>query len=315
MAKKKIADVANAAVDAFVNKMVPTIVPASQYTNYAKAKKFIEENKAAFDCIQQHLDNDTNVSVKQRFVSAFDECADAMLLCPVIIAASTKNKSIVFRDEDDMFATTTYKWWSRNKISDNQMLGELLEQTGAAGHIKFLLDIGHCDIISYCSGVIVGMDTNARKNRNGKLMEQYCADIIEACGYSKTENIKNAMKTPMSYIGQVSKKTLQQYGVHVDIADDKRFDFAAFTDKSIVLMESNFYANSGSKLDTICREYSEYGNIGTSDDGRSVKFLWCTDGAGWEKNKASLGHAYAVLGADIMCTLKTLPSTLKKRAK
>lgn len=84
---------------------------------------------------------------------------------------------------------------------------------------------------------------------------------------------------------------------------------------AVVLMESNFYANSGSKLDTICREYSEYADIGTSDDGRSVKFLWCTDGAEWEKNKASLGHAYVVLGADIMCTLKTLSSTLKKHAE
>ena len=126
--------------------------------------EFVEENKVAFDCLQKHLDDDTNIAIKQRFVSAFDECPDTLQIFPIIIAASIKNKSIVFRDEDDMFATSTYKWRSRNKVSDNQMLGELLEQTGATGHIGFLLDIGHCDVISYYSGVIIGMDTNARRN-------------------------------------------------------------------------------------------------------------------------------------------------------
>ena len=308
--KKPKGSNSNNGFDQFKGSMIPTIVRPDQYTNYERAREYVEEHDAGLSCLQRHI-SDTSVPLRERFLAAFDESKDAVKVFPTLIAASCTKKSIEFAD--DRLVVRTYKWYETNKHSDNEALVDLLESTGALSAIDYNINTLGGSIKAFCHALIIGMDTNARKNRNGKLMEMCCDGTIKACGYTKVFSLDEAMRTPMTYMAQVSKKRLKKQGVTVNISDNKKVDFAVFSKDAIVLMESNFYSGGGSKLDTICREYTAYKSIGTSADGRDVRFLWCTDGAGWEKHKPSLAHAYAVLGSSIMCTLGTLDATLKAR--
>ena len=58
-------------------------------------------------------------------------------------------------------------------------------------------------IVDYCFGIEVGMDTNARKNRIGQLMESIVENIIQ----------KFSEKNDLEFIYQATQKKLKKNGI------------------------------------------------------------------------------------------------------
>ena len=56
------------------------------------------------------------------------------------------------------------------------------------------------------------------------------------------------------------------------------------------LIEVNFYSGGGSKLNEVARAYSELSPKINAVDG--FKFVWITDGIGWESAKNKLEEAF-----------------------
>lgn len=79
------------------------------------------------------------------------------------------------------------------------------------------------NLYDYVFGIEVGLDTNARKNRGGKVMEALIANKFRA------ENLNFSEQT----------KT-QDLGVYLG-SDVKKFDFVIKTNTQIYLIETNFY--------------------------------------------------------------------------
>ena len=73
--------------DQFKGSMIPTIVRPDQYTNYERAREYVEEHNAGLSCLQRHI-LDTSVPLRERFLAAFDESKDAVAVFPTLIAAS-----------------------------------------------------------------------------------------------------------------------------------------------------------------------------------------------------------------------------------
>ncbi|MEA2015316.1 MAG: type II restriction endonuclease [Actinomycetota bacterium] len=153
---------------------------------------------------------------------------------------------------------------------------------------KFFIDSGLRDIfknrriknlVDYCYGVEVGLDTNARKNRTGKLMEK----IVE-------KYLKNfTSKFKLEYLCQATKAKIENnfnYSIKVD-KYDREFDFSLMDkDKNkIYLIEVNYYGGGGSKLKATAGEYIELNNILKR---QNIEFIWITDGNGWKKSKNPL---------------------------
>lgn len=145
------------------------------------------------------------------------------------------------------------------------------------------------NLYDYVLGVECGLNSNARKNRGGHLMEDLVEKFIQKAGFKKCETyfkemylqeIENKWKLDMSFISNKNQAT-------------KRFDFVVKTDNCIYGIETNFYASNGSKLNETARSYKMIAEESKNIVG--FKFVWFTDGTGWYSAKNNLKETFDVL--------------------
>ena len=165
-------------------------------------------------------------------------------------------------------------------------------------YVKFMRKIGLFDLLQnhlihniydYVLGVEVGLDSNGRKNRGGHLMEDLVESYIIKAGYKKDVNYFKEI-----YLSEVEQKwDLDLSALSGNNTSTKRFDFVIKTDKQVYIIESNFYASNGSKLNETARSYKMLAEESKLVDG--VTFIWITDGQGWNKAKRNLEETFNVL--------------------
>ena len=117
------------------------------------------------------------------------------------------------------------------------------------GVIEFIEDTGLKEVfknkqitnlVDYVFGVETGLDTNARKNRGGDIMEKTVARIFSKNAISYKEQVSSTDYDELSVLG----------------VDLKRFDFVIETKTKTYFIEVNFYSSNGSKLNEVARSYS-----------------------------------------------------------
>lgn len=153
----------------------------------------------------------------------------------------------------------------------------------AEGVIKFIHETGLDEIfksrkiknlVDYVFGIETGLDTNARKNRSGHIMENSVASIFSSCNIKYRQEVYSSDFPELSVLGE----------------DEKRFDFVIETDDKTYLIEVNFYSGGGSKLNETARAYTELApKINTLNN---FEFVWITDGQGWLSAKNKLEKAF-----------------------
>ena len=130
------------------------------------------------------------------------------------------------------------------------------------------------NLVDYVFGVETGLDSNARKNRSGHLMEGQVAAILDNAGITYQQEVYSTDYPELSVLGE----------------DKKRFDFVVETKYCKYLMEVNFYSGGGSKLNEVARAYSELSPKINAVDG--FEFVWITDGIGWKSARNKLEEAF-----------------------
>lgn len=154
------------------------------------------------------------------------------------------------------------------------------------------------DLIDYVLGVEVGLDTNARKNRGGHLMENLVEKFIIEAGFVKGETYFKELKIkPLEKLTGLSLDSLSNSGKTV-----KRFDFVIIQNGITYAIETNFYNSSGSKLNETARSYKTLAL--ESKDIPNFKFVWITDGLGWVDARHNLEETFDVL--DTIYNIKEL---------
>lgn len=142
------------------------------------------------------------------------------------------------------------------------------------------------NLYDYVLGVECGLNSNARKNRGGHLMEDAVEKFIQKAGFKKGEtyfkemylqDIEEKWKLDMSFISNQNQAT-------------KRFDFVIKTDKCIYGIETNFYASGGSKLNETARSYKMIAEEAEKVVG--FEFVWFTDGMGWISARNNLKETF-----------------------
>ena len=145
------------------------------------------------------------------------------------------------------------------------------------------------DLIDYVLGVEVGLDTNARKNRGGHLMENLVEKFIIEAGFVKGKTYFKELKIkPLEKLTGLSLDSLSNSGKTV-----KRFDFVIIQNGITYAIETNFYNSSGSKLNETARSYKTLAL--ESKDIPNFKFVWITDGLGWVDARHNLEETFDVL--------------------
>ena len=198
--------------------------------------------------------------------------------------------------------------WNRDKSAFDVM--DILIAVRSEGKKKFLNSLGNCivldslfesidgvmefldntgltdifqsrkinDLVDYVFGIETGLDTNARKNRSGHVMENMVARIFDKNGISYRQEVYSSEWPDIT-------KVLGD--------DEKRFDFVIESSTKIYLMEVNFYSGGGSKLNEVARSYSDIAPKINSIPG--FEFVWITDGIGWKSAKNKLQEAYSII--------------------
>lgn len=163
------------------------------------------------------------------------------------------------------------------------------------------------DLIDYVLGVEVGLDTNARKNRGGHLMENLVEKFIIEAGFVKGKTYFKELKIkPLEKLTGLSLDSLSNSGKTV-----KRFDFVIIQNGITYAIETNFYNSSGSKLNETARSYKTLAL--ESKDIPNFKFVWITDGLGWVDARHNLEETFDVL--DTIYNIKELEDGILENFK
>ena len=172
-----------------------------------------------------------------------------------------------------------------NSLGECVVLDSLFESVD--GVMEFLNDTGLAEVfqlqkitnlVDYVFGVETGLDSNARKNRSGHVMENVVAEIFENNGIDYRTEVYSSEWAEMT-------KALGD--------DEKRFDFVIKTPQKNYLIEVNFYSGGGSKLNEVARAYSDIAPKINAVDG--FEFVWITDGIGWNSAKNKLQEAFNII--------------------
>ena len=186
----------------------------------------------------------------------------------ILIAVRSEGRKVVLNSLGNCVVLDSYF------TSVNGVL-EYLDETGLA---EVFQSKKINDLVDYVFGIETGLDTNARKNRSGHVMENMVAKIFKDNGISFRQEVYSREWPAISRV----------------LGDDeKRFDFVVKTPKKTYLIEVNFYSGGGSKLNEVARSYSDIAPKINSVSG--FEFVWITDGVGWQSAKNKLQEAYNII--------------------
>lgn len=249
----------------FMSQLQETNQTLDFFCDFDKISRNVEDIKLSL-CILNSLIGSTDMrkSVERiwnRDKSAFD-------VMDILIAVRSEGKKKIL-----------------NSLGNCIVLDSLFESID--GVMEFLDNTGLTDIfqsrkindlVDYVFGIETGLDTNARKNRSGHVMENMVARIFDKNGISYRQEVYSSEWPDIT-------KVLGD--------DEKRFDFVIETSTKIYLMEVNFYSGGGSKLNEVARSYSDIAPKINSIP--NFEFVWITDGIGWKSAKNKLQEAYSII--------------------
>lgn len=141
------------------------------------------------------------------------------------------------------------------------------------------------NLYDYVMGVEVGLDSNSRKNRGGHQMENLVEYYLIKSGVEYYKEM---------YLTEIERKwNIDLSAISAEGTSTKRWDFVVRTPSRIFVIETNFYASSGSKLNETARSYKMIAEEAKLIDGFS--FVWITDGGGWSDARRNLEETFNIL--------------------
>lgn len=196
---------------------------------------------------------------------------------PLIIAARAKRICLLDVDEKPIYNKYIF---SNRSLTKDEVQG-LVYFCEKAGILKLFGEID--DLYAYLQGVEVGLDSNARKNRSGKIFE--------------------------GLVGMLLKQKLEGFNVKIKAEDQtvpvgrkKRADFVVyFENRPRIIIECNFYNSTGSKPIETANAYVDLQRkIRGKDD---LSFIWITDGPAWKKMKRTIKQSFKEIDFPMNYTL------------
>lgn len=247
------------------------------YIDFETVYKNAEKLKLELNMLNSLIGSRTIESDFEKLVVKYPE----VLKCIPILLAVRQNEIVVLDKDGNKFE---YNFKEMNYTLEQYKI--FMRETGLFDLIQNHLVN---NLYDYVLGVESGLNSNARKNRGGHLMENLVENFIQKAGYVKNENyfkemdlklIEEKWKLDMSFFSDNDTAT-------------KRFDFVIKTDNCIYGIETNFYAASGSKLNETAKSYELLANKSKKVEG--FEFVWFTDGLGWNDAKRNLKETFNVL--------------------
>jgi type II restriction enzyme len=263
-----------------------TVATYSYYVDFEKVYKNIGKIEIQLNLLNYLIGKE---DVEQKFVELVNEYPKVLEVIPILLAVRKSEIKIIDGEQ------IVFDFKKQNKD-----ICEYVKLLNLSGIFDMFTNKKIKNVVDYVTGVEVGLDTNARKNRTGHVME----DIVESY-IKKIPNIQYIKEATKDIIKDTYNTDVLNNLVLVeeDGKANKRFDFVFKTKNGvIVLIETNFYSSNGSKLNETARSYKKLAE--ELKKINKVKFVWITDGIGWKGAKNNLKEAYDYI--DDLYTIKDL---------
>lgn len=246
----------------FMKPLKETHFSLSDYVDFPKVIANVEDISINLNLLNYLIGQSDMASAVRRL---WDVNPKASSVLDILIAVRTKDNKKAIDKNGTIHPISDY-------FNSPEQVVHFLDETGLteifkSRQIKNLVD--------YVFGIEVGLDSNARKNRGGHIMESLVANILTSNGIPFEREV---------YYTEFPE-IVKALG-----ADNKRFDFVIRTPKKIYLIEANFYSGGGSKLNEVARSYSDLALKINAIPG--YEFVWITDGTGWKSARNKLEEAF-----------------------
>ena len=251
--------------DKFMSQLQETNQTLGFFCDFDKISANVDNIKLSL-CMLNSMIGTTDL--RRSVETIWNRDRSAFSVMDILIAVRSEGKKVVLNSAGDCIVL------DRLFTSIDGVL-EYLEGTGLADLFR---QKKINDLVDYVFGIETGLDSNARKNRSGHVMEGMVASIL-------TKNNIEYRQEVYSTEWKDLQKVLGD--------DEKRFDFVIQTPKKTYLIEVNFYSGGGSKLNEVARSYSDIAPKINSVPG--FEFVWITDGIGWKSAKNKLQEAYSII--------------------
>lgn len=254
----------------------PCIADYNYYADFDKITKNVGDLKVELNILNSLVGSK---NIEQDFENIIKKYPETLKCIPLLLAVRANEIYTIDKDGEYNFSfkKMNYSIEEYKMFMKKTKLFDLLQN-----HIVN-------NLVDYATGVETGLDSNARKNRGGHLMENLVESYIQIAGFIKGQNYFKEM-----YIHEIEQKwNVNLSAISNNGKAEKRFDFVIKTDKQIYVIETNFYKGGGSKLNETARSYKTLAQEVATIDG--VTFIWFTDGCGWNSARNNLEETFDVL--------------------
>ncbi len=240
-----------------------------------------------------------NSNFNEKLKEILTKYPEVLPCVPLLLAIHEANLDIIKDIQADDHEIIQYDF-SKRKLSEEEkdQIIIFFEKTGLK---KFFLELSTSSLQDYLYGIEVGTDSNARKNRSGRIAEIMLNNQIE--------KIKDEADIEVIMV-QKKFKELEKEGCTVPVRlRDRKSDFIVMKKTGkIIDIEVNFYNVGGSKPQEIVDAYL---NRQRELNEAGVELIWVTDGPGWQAGVNQLEKALDLI--DYILNFKLVRIGLLKR--
>ena len=264
----------------FIANLQKSIADWAYFVAWEKIKKNVARIETELNILNALLGKS---NLDEKFIELVIKYPEVRNALPILIAVRRKKlkEMPILKEQGSLAAENKEYLFDYSKFKLNNVIKkELLRFLNESGLKDIFRDRTIKNLVDYCFGVEVGMDTNARKNRGGDNME----DIVE----SFVSDI--CKKNNFRYLKEANAEKIKNelgYDVPVD-KSSRRYDFVIDNGKELFIIETNFYGGGGSKLKSTAGEYRNLSDV----LNEKYRFFWITDGMGWKTTAKPLRETF-----------------------
>ena len=247
------------------------------YVDFEKVYRNVQKYKIELNILNSLIGSE---NIRDDFLSVLKRYPEVLNCIPLLLAIriNTRKKEVFATDFEKEI---NYRFDNLEQSPEEYFY--FMEKTGLVDMIE---NKKIKNLYDYAIGIEVGLDSNARKNRGGHLMENLVESYIK-----KIDNIKyhkELKSTDLEKLYNIDLSNITNSGKNI-----KRLDFVIESNDKIYGVETNFYNSSGSKLNETARSYKYIAE--NSKDIQNFEFVWITDGQGWKSAKNNLSETYEIM--------------------
>lgn len=271
-------------IELFFLTNTATCRPANYYINFDSSMAHIDSE--VLERVKKLKDLETD-SI-ENLISFFKCDPEMVKLVPVLLA---------FRLDSQLREVNTLSNAEEDYMLDfkdpNATLDFHLRFLRESGLAKFLVDYPTSNFIDLVRGIEIGLNSNARKNRGGKLGEAFLSQAMLEFA-DRGGQTDETTTSEFLFTEQGTKKSMEKVFsldlTNMDIPSNRRFDGAVYRQSrdELTLIEVNFFNSIGSKMKAAAGEFSKLQDTLKSTSSR---FIYITAGKGWARDRSHISAA------------------------